>query len=73
MDHPTQNDRLRLVAMRDIAAEVALLTPGGKRPVHGLDDVAPLPQFAQGRFEPFRERPDPRFGFVREPIAFQLL
>ena len=41
--------------------------------MHGLDDVAPLAQFAHGGLQPLRKRPHPQLPFPGKPIALKCL
>ena len=76
---PGQNaadDRLaRTFAMRGVLADAALLGAAviGQRPVHGLDDVAPLAKLFQGRLGPVRDDPAARLRLGDQTIAFQCL
>jgi hypothetical protein len=62
-----------VVAMEGKACDVRLAAGPGHDPVHGLDDIAPNPEIAQGRLKARLQRPAGRGDPFGQAQAFELV
>src|SRR5216683_6530006 len=72
VDDATDDRRRGCAVVNPEARRIALKAFRPQRLVHGLDDIAALAQFAQGRLQFFAQLPTARRGLAGKPHSFQL-
>src|SRR5882672_6524939 len=72
VDDPADDRRRGRAVVNPEARRIALKAFRPQCLVHGLDDIAALPQLAQGRLQFFAQLPTARRGLTGKPHSFQL-